>query len=86
MIDISELSYNELMSLQVDIEKKMREMKRGRYKELTESAIKAVEALVTERFRSEDAIEITCEYCDQTNIINWLELFDYLRNTPHSIY
>ena len=85
MIDISNLSYNELMSLQVDIEKKMREMKKARYKELTESAIKAIDALVTEGFGLEDAIEVTCDYCNSSCIFNWLELLDNLRDTPHSM-
>lgn len=85
MIDISELSYDELKSLELDIQKKMKELKEARYKELTESAIKAVDALVTEGFGLEDAIEVTCDYCDSSCIFNWLELLDNLRDTPHSM-
>ena len=70
MIDISELSYDELKSLELDIQKKMKELKEARYKE---------------GFGLEDAIEVTCDYCDSSCIFNWLELLDNLRDTPHSM-
>lgn len=81
MIDILNLSYNELMSLQTDIEKKMREMKEARYKELKEAVKQSVKALIAEGFGSDDAIEVYCEECDTSNMISWRSLLDYLNET-----
>lgn len=81
MIDISNLSYNELMSLQADIEKRTREMKKARYKELKEAVKQSVEAFITEGYGSEDAIEVYCDACDFSNIISWRSLLDYLNDT-----
>ena len=81
MIDISNLNYDELMSLQADIEKRTREMKKARYKELREAVKQSVEAFITEGFGSEDAIEVYCEDCDSSNIISWGSLLDYLNET-----
>lgn len=78
MIDISKLTYDELNRLEVDIEKRKREMKKARYKELKESVKQAVEAFVNEGFGSEDAIEVDCEYCESSNMISWRLLLDYL--------
>lgn len=81
MIDISNLSYNELMSLQADIEKRTREMKKARYKELREAVKQSVEAFITEGYGSEDAIELYCEECDHSSMISWYSLLDYLNET-----
>lgn len=82
MIDISNLSYNELMSLQADIEKRTREMKKARYKELKEAVKQSVEAFITEGYGSEDAIELYCEECDHSSMISWYCLLNYL-NEAH---
>lgn len=81
MIDISKLSYSELMSLGVNIEKRMRELKKARYKELKESIKQSVETFINEGFGSEDAIEVYCDECDSSNIISWRSLLDYLNDT-----
>lgn len=81
MIDISNLSYNELMSLQADIEKRAKEMKKARYKELREDVIIAVRTLINEGFGSDDAIDVYCEDCDHSSMISWYSLLDYLNET-----